>query len=132
MTSDKNRFISLKKERDKSVSFGNGNSTRIVGKGIVNLGSKDAKVENFLLSENMNNNLLSVSQMCDQGHRLIFDSEKCEIRKEGSEKLVVTIVRNPKNIYILNEIGKEICFLGRENEIWLWHRIMGRMKFQKQ
>jgi hypothetical protein len=43
MTGDKNRFITLKKERDGSVSFGNDNSTRIIGKGIVNLGSKDAK-----------------------------------------------------------------------------------------
>jgi hypothetical protein len=56
-----------------------------------------------------------VSQKCDQGHRLIFDFEKCDIRKEGSGKLVATIVRTPNNIYILNEIGKNRCFLGREN-----------------
>jgi hypothetical protein len=64
----------------------------------------------------MKHNMLSVSQMCDQVHRLIFDSKKCEIRKEGSGKWVATKVRTPNNIYILNEIGKEICCLGRENE----------------
>jgi hypothetical protein len=37
--------------------------------------------------------------------------------------------RNPNNIYVLNEIGKEICCLGKENESWLWHRRMGRMNF---
>jgi hypothetical protein len=67
--------------------------------------------------------------MCDQGHRLIFDSEKCEIRKKGSGKLVATIVRNPNNIYILNEIGVERCCLGRENESWIWNIRMRHMNF---
>jgi hypothetical protein len=29
----------------------------------------------------MKHNLLSVSQMCDQGHNVTFDSQKWEIRK---------------------------------------------------
>jgi hypothetical protein len=65
MIGDKNKFITLKKERDGSVSFGNDNSTRIIGKGTINLGSKDAKEENVLLVENMKHNLLCVSQMCE-------------------------------------------------------------------
>jgi hypothetical protein len=65
MTGDKNIFITLKKERDGSVSFGNANSTKTIGKGTINLGSRDAKAENVLLVENMKHNLLSVSQMCD-------------------------------------------------------------------
>ena len=109
--------------------FGNENSTKIIGKGIVKIGSKDAKEENVLLVKNMKHNLLSVSQMYDEGHRLIFDSEKCEIRKEISRKLVPIVVRTPDNIYILNEIEKERCCLGRENEIWLWHKRMGNMNF---
>jgi transposase InsO family protein len=77
----------------------------------------------------MKHNLLSVSQMCDQGHKLLFDSEKCEIRKEGSGKLVATTRRTPNNIYVLNEIGREKCCLGKENESWLWHRRMGHINF---
>jgi hypothetical protein len=67
--------------------------------------------------------------MCDKGHKLFFDSKKCEIRKEGSRKLVDTAKRTPNNIYVLNEIGKERCFLGKENESWLWHKRMGHMNF---
>jgi hypothetical protein len=67
--------------------------------------------------------------MCDQGHTLLFESKKCEIRKEGSGKLVVTTIRTPNNLYILNEIGNEGCYLGKENESWIWHRKMGHMKF---
>jgi hypothetical protein len=37
--------------------------------------------ENVLLVEDMKHCILSVSQMCDQGHILVFDSKKCEMRK---------------------------------------------------
>jgi hypothetical protein len=57
--------------------------------------------------------------MCDLGHKLTFDSEKCEIRKEGSEKLVGTAARTSNNIYVLSEIGNEKCCLGKEDESWL-------------
>ena len=77
----------------------------------------------------MKHNLLSVSQMCYQGHKLTFDSEKCEIRKEGSGKLVGTTARTSNNIYVLSEIGNEKCCLGKEDESWLWHRRMGHMHF---
>jgi hypothetical protein len=74
MIGDKNRFISLKKERYGSILFGNDNSAKIIGKGTIKLGSKDVKAKNVLLVENMKNNLLSVSKMFYQGYRLIFDS----------------------------------------------------------
>jgi hypothetical protein len=31
-------------------------------------------------------------------------------------------MRTSNNIYILSEIGKEKCYLGKEDEVWLWHR----------
>jgi hypothetical protein len=30
---------------------------------------------------------------------------------------------------VLSEIGNEKCFLGKEDEICLWHRIMGHIHF---
>jgi hypothetical protein len=68
--------------------------------------------------------------MCDQVHTLHFDSEKCEIRKEGSDRLVATIIRTLNNIYVLNQIRKESFCLGKENEIWPWHRRRGHMHFE--
>jgi hypothetical protein len=58
MIGDKDIFVTLKKEKDGSISFGNDNSGKIIGKGIVKLGSKDVAIENFLLIENMKHNLL--------------------------------------------------------------------------
>jgi hypothetical protein len=81
MRCDIDRFVTLRKERDGSVSFGNDDSTKIIGKETVRIGNKNTKAENVLLVEDMEHNLLSVSQMCDQGHKVTFDLQKCEIRK---------------------------------------------------
>jgi hypothetical protein len=57
MIGDRNRFVTLKKEQDGSVSFGNDSSTIIIGRGTLNLGRKDAMVENVLLVEYMKHNM---------------------------------------------------------------------------
>jgi hypothetical protein len=93
------------------------------------LGTRNTKAENVLLVENMKHNLLCVSQMCDQGHKVTFDSQKCKIRKEGSGKSIATTARTSSNIYVLSEIGNEKCCLGKENESRLWHRRMGHIHF---
>jgi hypothetical protein len=76
MTFDEYMFLTLRKERDGSISFRNDDSTRIIRKGTIIIGNKNTKVENVLLVEDMKHNLLSVSKMCDQGHKITFDSQK--------------------------------------------------------
>ena len=129
MTWNKKTFRSLQ-EKKGTITFGNDNSYKILGKGTVSLGSKDALAKNVLLIENTKHNLLRVSQMCDQGHILIFNSKECEKREEGSDRLVATTTRTPNNIYILNKIGKECCCFGKEDESWIWHKIMGHIHFE--
>jgi hypothetical protein len=129
MTDDKDRFLTLIKERDGSIYFGNDDSAKIIGKGTDIIGNKNTKVENVLLLEYMKHNLLSVSQMCDQVHKVTFNSQKCEIRKEGSGKLIATAARTSINIYVLSEIGNEKCCLRKEDEIWIWHKRMGHIHF---
>jgi hypothetical protein len=129
MKGDRHMFLTLRKERDGSFSFRNDDSTKIIGKGIVRIGNKNTKGNNVLLVEYMKHNLLSVSQICDQGHKVTFDSQNFEIRKEGSEKLIATIARTSRNINVLSEIGNEKCCIGKEDESRLWHRRMGHTHF---
>jgi hypothetical protein len=84
VTGDEDKFITLRKERDGSISFGNGDSCRIIGRGTIIIGNKDTKAENVLLVEDMKHNLLSVIHMCDQDHKIMFVSQNCKIRKAGS------------------------------------------------
>jgi hypothetical protein len=65
VTGDEDKFLTLRKERDGSVSFGNNDSARIIGRGIVRIGNKDTKEEYVLLVEDMKHNLLCVSHMSD-------------------------------------------------------------------
>jgi hypothetical protein len=43
--------------------------------------------------------------------------------------LIATTARTSSHIYVLSEIGNEKCFLGKEDESWLWHRRMGHIHF---
>jgi hypothetical protein len=74
MTGDQNKFINLKKGKSGRVAFGNDSSIKILGKGVVSLGSENVKAKNVLLVEELKHNLLSVSKICDQGYNLKFDS----------------------------------------------------------
>lgn len=101
------------------MSFGNDGSANIIGTCTIKLGGKDGTTKDVLLKENMNHGLLSVIQMCDQGHTLLFDSKKCEIRREKPDKLVATAIRTPNDIYTLDETINKGCFLAKEDESWL-------------
>ena len=85
------------------------------------------KEENVLLVENFKPNLLSVSQTCDQGHICIFYSEKCEIRKKDSGRVVGLLIINSNKAYILENKNK--CYLSMVDVSWLWHRRMGHLNF---
>ena len=118
MTGNKDDYVNIEKDKG-SVSFGNNNSTKVLGKGTVKLGTKNSLAENVLLVDNMKHNLLSVSQMCDSGHEILFNSVGFRIRKQGSRKLVATTTSTPNNIYVLDEIESKKCHLGKEDESWL-------------
>jgi hypothetical protein len=47
MTGDKDRFLTLRKERDGSVSFGNDDSTRIIGRGTIKLETRIPRKKMF-------------------------------------------------------------------------------------
>ena len=63
----------------------------------------------------MNQNLLSVGQMCDQGHTILFNSTKCEIRKGVYGEIVATASRAPNDIYVLDEATKA-CLIAKEDD----------------
>jgi hypothetical protein len=43
--------------------------------------------------------------------------------------LIATAARTSRNIYVLSDIGNEKCFIGKEDEGWIWHKIMGHINF---
>eukprot|EP00253_Pinus_taeda_P026039 PITA_26039 len=72
MTGDKYKLLPYNDlEKEKNVSFGNDTQVVINGKGFVYLKEK-VKDGNFMHVNGLKHNLLSVSQMCDQGNEVVF------------------------------------------------------------
>ena len=128
MTGDRRKFISLSK-KEGNVSFGSGTG-KIAGRGTVTLINGKGKAQDALLVDGLKHNLLSVSQICDQGHKVVFSTKDCEIRNSASGKLVAKGVRTPDNIYVLNKIQQNKCYLSQADESWLWHKRLGHTSFE--
>jgi hypothetical protein len=75
MTGRKQLFVELDEGKEGTITFGNDQSARIVGRGTVCLNNKKIMAENVLLVEEMDHNLLSVIQTYDKGLFMIFDSK---------------------------------------------------------
>ena len=98
MIENKGDFLNFIEEKGGNVYFGYNVSFNIIGKGMVSLGNKRNKEDNVLLVDNMKHYLLSMSQMCDQGHTLTFDSERCKIKYRDTGSLVATATKTSNNV----------------------------------
>lgn len=74
MIGDESKFLELERSKGGMATFVNNALGKVFGRGIVHLGRETLKAKNVILVEDMKHDLFSVSQMCDQGHVLIFDS----------------------------------------------------------
>eukprot|EP00253_Pinus_taeda_P031396 PITA_31396 len=100
MTGDKEKLESYTAlEKGKKVSFGNDTPAAIKGKGIAQL-KEDVKAGNVLYVDGLKHNLLSVSQMCDNGTEVIFRSDGCRVCDLDTGRTVIKGKRTPNNLYI--------------------------------
>jgi len=130
MTGDKEKLQSYSAlEKEKKVSFGNDTLALIKGKGFVQLKEK-VKAGNVMYVDGLKHNLLSVSQMCDQGTEVIFRSNGCSVRDLDTGKRVIKGIRTPNNLYIFKE-GQHQCYLSKNDEHWLWHKRLGHLSFSQ-
>lgn len=76
MTGDKSLVTHLVEVHDGRVTFGDGNSSRIVRKGTVEvLGIPKL---NDILYVGLKHNLINISQICDKGYDVHFAKDKCK------------------------------------------------------
>lgn len=130
MTGDKEKLEPYSAlETGKKVSFGNDTPAVIKGKGIAQLKEK-VKDGNVLYVDGLKHNLLSVSQMCNQGTEVIFRSNGCSVHDLDTGKKVIKGKRTPNNLYIFEE-GQQQCYLRKDDEHQLWHQRLGHLSFSK-
>ncbi|POO02797.1 hypothetical protein TorRG33x02_017830 [Trema orientale] len=100
MTGDYFLLSSFTKENEGHVMFGNNVKGKILG--IDNMGITSSPIiENILLIDSLKYNLLSISQFCDKGYRVIFEPSLCLIENTCSKEIIFEGERKD-NIYTID------------------------------
>jgi hypothetical protein len=128
MIGDKSKFLTLSENKSGNVFFGNDAPGKIKGKGMVSLSNGKEKDQDVLFVDGLKHNLLSVSQVYDQGCEVVFTSKDCKIKFVNSGQLVAKGIRTENNVYVLKE-EKEECHLRKYDESLLWNRRLGHLNF---
>ncbi|EOY19682.1 Uncharacterized protein TCM_044860 [Theobroma cacao] len=130
MTGHEMLFAQLDKRKGRTISFGDDSKGRIHGIGTVGKNSQ-TQISHVLLVKGLKHNFLSISQLCDKGLRVCFDSTKCEVIDMSTNKISF-IGNRLKNMHVIFlevlKVNSEVCLIANaENDSWLWHRRLGHV-----
>ena len=80
MTWDINNFPTLSRcHEGGTVTFGDDSKGKIIGICNIKIGSSSPLTENIILVDGLKHNLLSISQLCDRGFKVIFNDLACNV-----------------------------------------------------
>ncbi|XP_076910041.1 uncharacterized protein LOC143567526 [Bidens hawaiensis] len=140
MTGTLHLLKNVKYIRGGYVGFVGNHGGPIVGEGTLSNGK--VMLENVNYITELENNLLSISQICDKGFSTHFTSQDCQIMKSGfniPEYWILVKAPRENDLYVLNMSvssstqGTIQCFVTKasENGFVLWHRRMGHINVCK-
>ena len=133
MTGDHSLLSILKSKDDGTVTFGDNAKGKIIGIG--NIGNPDnPSIENVLLEDGLKHNLISISQLCDIGYKVLFDKKECTIFDSITNKVIFTGNRkhNVYKIKVSYKTNKIIsCIASTDDDAWLWHRRLGHVSMDR-
>ena len=131
MSGKSSLFSEISQQRGGTITLGDKKKCDIIGIGKVGTSSKNS-ISDVYLDEGLKFNLLSVSQLCDKGHKVVFDKDKCVVQDEESGKCILTAPR-PDNVYIVHTnhvVGESLkCLKALKDDSKLWHRKLGHVSF---
>jgi hypothetical protein len=113
------------------VTFGDGAKGEILGIG--NLINNDLpNLENVLMVKGLTANLISISQLCDQGLKVNFTKLECLVSDEKGEVLMKG-TRSKDNCYLWvpqEEAHLATCLVSKEDKVQLWHKKLGHLNLR--
>ncbi|GKA72893.1 ribonuclease H-like domain-containing protein [Tanacetum coccineum] len=137
---DKDKLSDFKEFKGGYVAFGNDSKGgRISGKGTIKTSCIDFEKVSYV--EELKFNLLSVSQICDKKHNVLFTDKECLILspkfKFVDEDLVILRAPRKNDVYSLDlkniiPSGGVTCLVAKatKDEAVLWHRRLGHVNFK--
>ena len=131
MIGDKEKFCMLVEKEGGHVIFGGNTKGKFVGTSKIGKNLSSC-IDDVLLVEGLAYSLLSISQLCDKGHKVAFDSQVCMIFESNSE-IVKFTEKRINNMYMINldePVHENLCFIvNKEDLAWLWHRKLGHASY---
>ena len=113
--------MDLKPKTGGDVTFGDNSKGQIKGIGYTR-NKSSTYIENVLLVKSLKHNLLSISQLCDIGHKVIFECMSCQVIDVKTNKLIFN-GHHQGNVYVvyLNDLSfSNVCLMAKkENESWM-------------
>jgi len=100
MTGDKKKFKNFKKKEQGFVTYEDNNKGKILGTGDIGW-ENTLEIKDVLYVEGLKHNFLSISQLCDKGLKVIFESDYCTIHQRDSKEIALKGMRY-NNIYLID------------------------------
>jgi hypothetical protein len=131
MTGDKGWFSSLVPMVTKRyITFGDNGRGRVLLEGEIKVSDK-ITLRRVALDQSLGYNLLSVSQLLDEGFEVLFRPGGSRILESRGD--LVCMVAPEGQVFradFSQSSGAERCFLvGSSSELWKWHRKLGHLSF---
>lgn len=112
------------------VTFGDGGTEKILGIGNL-IKNGLPRLDNVLLVKGLTANLISISQLCDQGLKINFSKPECEITNEKG-KVHMRGTRSKDNCYLWvpqEEAHFPTCLMSKE-EVKMWRQKHGHLNLK--
>ena len=125
MTGNKALVKTLFEGKIGIVIFGDGSKSVIRGIGIVDIPGLPV-FEDVWYVDGLKANLLSISQICDNGLNVLFTKYECEIL-DGRGDYICIGVKTIDNCYGITPNITNKCFSVKINQVDLWHQQLGHL-----
>lgn len=99
-------LIDIKRGGSEVVTFGDGAQGNVIGKGTLNVPGIP-NLKNVMLVDGLKKNLISISQLCDEGLLVKFIKEECCV-SDCNHEIFMIGKRSSDNCYLLK--NEETCF----------------------
>ena len=128
MSDNASLFIEVKKKECGSVTFGDKGIGKIISVGKIGKNPSNS-IDNVYVVDGLKVNILCISQLCDKGNLVTFDSTNCIVRNKKSKKITLhgPRIENVYAIDIDNIASHNLsCFkVTPIEDNWLWHHRLG-------
>jgi len=125
------QFLTLTKKEGGNVKFGGNQSGKIIGTGTI--GNFSISINNVWLVDDLEHNLLSISQFCDNGYDVMFGKTNCTVINKDDNSIVFKGKRI-ENVYKMNFSKlvdqKVICLISMNDKQWVWHIRLGHANWR--